>query len=83
MDKLIDKLSKKIDDAVHDDGINADVADKLMLIIAEMEQLNILLVSNRRELLSKFYSHLCDIAVIDSEYRTDYDKKTIPDKFTL
>ena len=40
-------------------------------------------VTQHRELLSKFYRHLCDIAVIDSEYRTEYDKKTIPKKFTL
>ena len=47
------------------------------------KQLNILYVSKRSELLSKFYTHLCEIAVVDSEYRTEYDKKMIPSKFTL
>ena len=40
-------------------------------------------VSKQRELLSKFYAHLCEIAVIDSEYRTEYDKKKIPSKRIL
>lgn len=40
-------------------------------------------VSQQRELLTKFYRHLCEIAVIDSEYRTEYDIKTIPKKFSL
>lgn len=40
-------------------------------------------VLNQTELLTKFYRHLCDIAVIDNQYTTEYDIKTIPKTFRL
>jgi hypothetical protein len=40
-------------------------------------------VSNRKELLSKFYFHLCDLAAIDDEFRTKDDAEEFIDKFTL
>jgi hypothetical protein len=55
LEKLIDKLRKIIDNAVQEDGINADVADKSMLIIAEMKQLNIAKVSNAKHMSCSDY----------------------------